>query len=94
MSNTQAPLERLRGIAPPAPPCFETRLQWLEYLAAACNAKTVCRESQPGPLKGAALDPAYNFCADCTQGHQVAMMIAGKCRPNWWRIHVMQREAA
>jgi hypothetical protein len=73
------------ALAPVAPPCFDARLQWLEFLVSAAE------EQRPGRQQVLILragEPArlnwnFNFCRDCELAHRAAMTDAGRCRPNW-----------
>lgn len=72
--------------APPAPPCFSTRMQWVEYLRSAAAAQKQDR-GEPGPLVFEAGEPvrfnyAFSFCVDCSAQHSLAMSRVGKCRPD------------
>lgn len=73
--------------APPAPPCFSTRMQWVEYLRSAAAAQKQDR-GEPGPLvfeagKLVRFNYAFPFCADCSAQHSLAMSRVGKCRPDY-----------
>jgi len=64
-------------LAPPTPPCFPARMQWVEYLHQ-------CQQSKRDALRPFAADiyrPAFNFCRDCTRDHRAAMTAAGRCKP-------------
>lgn len=84
------------ALAPPAPPCFETRLQWLEYLRACCEAQALgCLGAGLAPLlfqPGAA--PTFNrhmsFCDDCGQPFAGSMKAQGRCHPDWLTRDVEQ----
>lgn len=74
-------------IAPPSPPCFTDRLNWLEFVASAAEAQA---PGQPQVLLFEAGKPVrfnlrFNFCADCTAEHRTAMAAATptRCRPGW-----------
>jgi hypothetical protein len=83
-------------LAPPAPPCFPSRLDWIEWLASAAAAQVKGRE--PGPLllrQGAApkegafaaFDLTVDFCADCEPAwrKQARVVERGVCKPDWLR---------
>ena len=86
--------ELFERLAPAAPPCFENRGQWLEWLKAAEEAHRG-PPGNPQPLIFKAGEPvrfngALNFCADCGPNHSAKMHRSGRCAPNWLRA----REAA
>lgn len=88
LMKTRASLAML--LAPIAPPCFSSRGQWLEYVAAAAEAqKQRPRSDQSGPLAPheAGLQPAFNlrwnFCGDCSEAHSMRQKKAGSCLPDW-----------
>lgn len=77
--------------APPAPPCFSARLQWVEFLAAAAEEQR--DDGHTGPLrfeagKAVGINKAWNFCADCDSTYRRAMSAAKKCVPNWLKLNV------
>jgi hypothetical protein len=80
-------------IAPAAPPCYETRMQWLEYLASAAESQRTTRLfADPGARvlvmeEGAAprINPEFQFCRDCSAQHSDRMLRAGKCQPDHLR---------
>jgi hypothetical protein len=74
------------AIAPVAPPCFESRSQWLTYLADAASEQRTLHA--PGPLTIAPGEaPRFNFgfrfCADCTQQHSLKAQQSGVCKPDF-----------
>ena len=84
-------------IAPPAPPCFASRLQWLEYLGSAAESQKTTRlfddsravvllieEGKPR------INPQFAYCRDCSAQHSHAMLTAGKCKPG----HLAEQLAA
>ena len=72
------------ALAPVAPPCFSSRSQWAEYVAAAAIDQ---RDGHlPGPLllvagKPARFNPHFSFCAECDDSHAQRMAHVGKCKP-------------
>jgi hypothetical protein len=86
-------LERVAELAPPPPPCFAGREQWLEYLAWGMASE------EPGhsPMRSSTetdgdgklhrrrlFNTELNFCRDCERGvFKVRMEQAGRCRPAW-----------
>lgn len=69
--------------APVSPPCFDSRLQWQEWLASAAAEQ---RPNHPMVLLFEAghvrVNPNLNFCADCTQQRREAMQRAERCDPS------------
>lgn len=85
-------------IAPVAPPCFETRMQWVAYLSSAAEGQRPGRwvddPTAPVLVTDEAGTPRVNarfaYCKDCTQIHSHAMRVAGRCKPN----HLIEQESA
>lgn len=78
--------EILMRLAPPAPPCFEARDQWIEYLLAAQIASR--SEHTAGPLilkrgEEVRFNHSYWYCVDCTAQKSYAMHKAGRCDPHY-----------
>jgi hypothetical protein len=69
--------------APPAPACFETRGQWVEFLRSAQAAGKVL------PFKDGAYRPEFQFCSDCPAKHAHAMHLQGRCDPKGYRAKLM-----
>lgn len=72
-------------IAPQAPPCFDSRLQWVEYLRV---ADVDMRDTKIGPMRcgrdGAyTFNRSFDFCEDCEPEYRAAMQKADRCRPDW-----------
>ncbi len=75
----------VREFAPVAPPCFETRSQWLTFLDSAAEQQ---RPGHSGPLVFEAGEPVrfnkhFSFCIDCTPAFKAQMREAGQCHPKW-----------
>ena len=72
------------GITPP--PCFgDDRAMWVSWLeiaaqAQASHGQTVVLLVEQGKPR---LNPAMNFCADCTREYAASQERRGKCRPSW-----------
>lgn len=66
-------------LAPPAPPCFDARMQWVTYLTSA----QACNKSQP--FKDGKYRTDYQFCRDCSQERAMAMTAEGKCDAKAYR---------
>lgn len=73
-------------LAPPPPPCFFSRADWVTYLKSAAAAQ--------GPMVEVKLirnatssEPefnfAYPFCQDCSSSHSANMKKVGKCQPDY-----------
>jgi hypothetical protein len=82
----------VESLAPPAPDCFDSRLQWLEWLSSAAEAQKkagIAEADQPeaGPLIFEAGRPVrFNFglsyCMDCSTPYARAMQSRGRCNPS------------
>lgn len=85
--------ELIENLAPAAPPCFDYRLQWIEWVQSAEKAHRG-PPSNAKPLIFSAGEPvrfntALSFCDDCDQRHRRSMRFAGRCVPNWLLAHVV-----
>ena len=80
-------------LAPVAPPCFTSRDQWTEYLAAAVVEQ---RHGKRGPLDLRQAEPAFNFnfqfCAECAAPHALSMQKQGRCQPTWLKNQQLAQE--
>lgn len=86
MSGAPTRVILIAQLAPTAPPCFEARDIWLSYLTSAAEAWRDGFRSV-GPLlyeEGAQprFNPRFNFCADCSAKHALAMTRTGRCQPD------------
>lgn len=86
MTSTKRVL--IAQIAPKAPPCFETRLAWLEYLYSASESHKQTRLFKDGKSVviliengHARINPQFAYCRDCDAQHSLAMSRAGRCNP-------------
>lgn len=71
------------ALAPVAPPCFGTRMQWLEYVKAAGAWKISSARSSPLVLRDglpAQFNRKFDFCRDCT--HRKEMEARKRCKPD------------
>lgn len=75
--------------APPAPECFESRMQWLEYLSSAQAAGKVKPFDKDGEYR-----PTFGFCSDCSAQHAHAMHKQGKCRPHQYQQNLLMARQA
>lgn len=79
---TPARREMVIRLAPVAPPCFQTRTAWLEYL---CDAQIASNGHTRGPLDLRQGEAMFNydldFCDDCTVKFAWQMQQQGKCHP-------------
>ena len=86
MSQRQGRADTAVALAPLAPPCFSSRDQWTEYVAA-CAVDW--RDGHlPGPLllqagQPARFNPAFSICEDCDDRHAAQMQRQGNCRPRY-----------
>jgi hypothetical protein len=74
-------------LAPTAPPCFDSRSQWVEYLQAVLLSQASA-DSEPSPLTIERSNPvtfnhAFNVCTDCTREYSAKMEKAGRCEPGY-----------
>ena len=74
----------LARLAPPEPPCFNSRLEWLEWLDAASSPHASTRETMPlvsrmGKLQ---FNAKVDFCCDCLPSYKREMEAARRCRPS------------
>lgn len=80
LANLRAVMDRL---APAAPPCFQARDQSVEFLIAA--QLDHCSPRRRAPLDFRHGEPRFNrnfdFCADCTAKHALAMKNDDRCHP-------------
>jgi hypothetical protein len=75
--------DTIDDLAPRPPPCFQNRLEWLEYLKSAA-ASQGDGESQKIILLTRGIPRInfdYDFCCDCTPEYRDAMASAGRCNP-------------
>lgn len=77
----------IEDLAPPNPPCFTGREQWVTYLLASHGAS---REAGIlGPVDMRKTPPVFNlrfdYCEDCTAKHALRMQLAGRCKPHHLR---------
>jgi hypothetical protein len=70
-------------LAPPAPPCFSSAAQWIEWVRAAADAQKGGAEE--GPLwfspDGPRFNRALDYCADCSAAYRSEMLREGRCKP-------------
>jgi hypothetical protein len=88
----------LASLAPPAPPCFDERGIWIEYLISAIDVQAARSGAARGPLlispggqiRYDRLDPDWSFCGDCefSSAQRAHMRAIGTCRPKWWAQRV------
>lgn len=88
MSKRRRIVEQLN---PPAPPCFGSRLTWLEFCVSAAEEQREARH--PGPLLFAPGQPvrmneAWDFCADCHSTYRRQMAAERRCIPDWLKRQV------
>lgn len=83
--NREDSRDLLARLAPPEPPCFNSRLEWLEWLDAASlfpDAST--RKSMPlvSRLGKQQFNAQVDFCCDCLPAYKRDMEAARRCRPS------------
>ena len=81
---------RMELAAPPPPPCFDSRAQWLGYLVSAevsaeREVAPLVWHRQNGRTVGATFNRSMQFCGDCTERHRASMQLEGRCEPDWLR---------
>ena len=81
--NREDANDRLARLAPPAPPCFESRLNWLEWLGEAWKPNGSTPETKPliRRLGKFEFNHRIDFCSDCLPAYRAAMAAARRCRP-------------
>jgi hypothetical protein len=79
--------EAIKPLIPSKPPCFETALDWSEYLRAAAfdGAPVLIRRKGEETIQ---FNRCFNYCEDCTKSFKQAMREELRCRPN----HLLQGE--
>jgi hypothetical protein len=88
-------------IAPIAPPCFESRLQWVSYLQSAAEGQKDTRIFDASDSLVLVRDeadeyrvnPKFAYCRDCTAKHSHAMLTQGKCNKDWLKQLAAATEA-
>lgn len=60
-------------IAPPAPKCFEVRMQWVTFLHSAQAG------NKSRPFKDGKYRTEFQFCRDCNEQKAAEMTKQGKC---------------
>lgn len=83
-------LRLLIEVIPPAPPCFAAAMQWREYLhSAIAGMKSGALDLVERPIVivggKAQVNPAWNFCGDCSRDYRAQMKRCGRCRPDHLR---------
>ncbi|HET6789009.1 MAG TPA: hypothetical protein VFH49_13675 [Aquabacterium sp.] len=81
--STAQKVIRMVAAAPPAPPCFESRDSWLEYLRAAEAAHKERERPLQGPFIQDQFNLAFNFCEDCNSGYAATKGRLNLCHPDW-----------
>lgn len=74
--------------APPTPPCFPSRDQWVEYLHS-CQECEKSAADRPFDKRGI-YKPEFDFCVDCTKEHFLSMHSKARCKPRFLQaaVHV------
>ena len=71
------PIAILDKLVPMAPPCFEARDIWVQFVASAQHAKA--GEGCVKPILVGAWNPAFSPCGDCTVAHEREMRRQARC---------------
>lgn len=71
--------EDVLAAAPPHPPCFPDKAEWVSYLHD-CHRFGEKNVSRPFGKTGE-FRPAFNFCGDCTPEHASEKKRHNKCKP-------------
>ena len=80
-------IARLATAAPPHPPCFNNRAEWVGWLQLAVSANDhgiqplQCRIKANGVHKPLHFDYGVDFCSDCTPAHRLEMRLQERCNP-------------
>lgn len=73
--------------APPAPPCFPSRLEWIEWLVSAAQADDrTATQSVIVLLRGQSVRlrlESIDYCEDCTAAYKAQQQRLGRCDPQW-----------
>lgn len=77
--------DAIDDLAPPPPPCYLNRMEWVQYLKAAAASQN--DGESPKIILSAHGTPRINYdypyCADCTQVHSLVMSRTGRCNPDF-----------
>lgn len=72
-------------VAPPKPPCFRSRLEWIGYLRAGAAAQN--QKNEPTVILVVNGTPRFNkafpMCDDCTKWHKLEMSRQDRCEPDY-----------
>ena len=73
----------LAKLAPPAPPCFNSRIEWIEWLGAALKPGAATPGTAPLISRMGNLHFNYwvDFCSDCLPAYKAEMVSSRRCRP-------------
>lgn len=76
------------ALAPVSPPCFESRVSWLEYVRAAADDVPKAHRPRAYPLVflkppvAVQFNTNFNFCSGCLDEHKAAMRAQDRCQPS------------
>jgi len=74
--------ELASDMAPPAPPCFSSRDQWLAWVeSAAMTGRGNERPLILKPGQPVRFNTEIDFCADCSKQHRSKMIAENRCDP-------------
>lgn len=77
--------DAVAALLPLAPPCFASRLDWLEYSVSVAEAQS--EKGQPAALifdagKPVRFNHNLDFCHDCDPQHALERHLQGRCKPD------------
>jgi hypothetical protein len=76
--------ELVAELAPQAPPCYDSRRDWISYLQTTVQSRgpSVKRigviDARTSPPK---FNKDFNFCRECLASHALKMISQGRCNP-------------
>ncbi len=80
---------RIERAAPPPPPCFDDRAQWVAWLQVALVASDkginplLYRRGKNGAEKATAFNHKVDYCQDCTAAYRTEMQLQERCNPRF-----------
>ena len=89
----------IKRIAPTAPPCFQSRAQWIEWLWSASDRPEVglnplVKIHGDGKPARLAFNYKVSYCTDCGSRFKAGMQAAGMCKPSFVRDQAPARVQA
>jgi hypothetical protein len=88
--------DAIDDLAPPPPPCFLNRVEWMEYLKSCATSQNDGESQKIILIKDGEprINYDYDICADCTQVHSLAMMQQFRCQPLYLKSQEPKTTAA